>query len=163
MCSGRETHSLVINAATVDNTLLEVEIRGTPQPQGAIRSLGKGRPSIHANAERLLPWREVVQHACELAMAASTTATWPITGPVAVELTFTVRKPTSAPKTRRIWPTTRPDIDKLARAILDALTNAGVLRDDSQVTTLIAHKAYPNEQRDTLPTPGLLLRLREIS
>ena len=42
-------------------------------------------------------------------------------------------------------PITKPDVDKLARACLDGMTDAGVFRDDSQVTTLTARKRYTTE------------------
>jgi Holliday junction resolvase RusA-like endonuclease len=40
--------------------------------------------------------------------------------------------------------TSRPDSDNLAKAVLDALTNLGLWRDDSQVSTLIVVKNYSN-------------------
>jgi hypothetical protein len=39
---------------------LTVTVLGVPVPQGAIRSLGTGRPSVHANAKALHPWRQMV-------------------------------------------------------------------------------------------------------
>lgn len=88
---------------------------------------------------------------------------WPHLGPVEVELAFTVKKPQSAPKRKRTWPITRPDIDKLSRTILDALTNSGAIRDDSQVVVLHARKTYPLEHPDALLSPGSLLRVWTIS
>ncbi len=43
-------------------------VPGIPQPQASVRSLGKGRPSIHGNAERLLPWRAAVTAHCRQAI-----------------------------------------------------------------------------------------------
>src|SRR6266702_4361868 len=104
--------------------LLQVVVRGTPIGQGSIRSLGKGRPSVHANAATLLPWRTDMQLAIETAMCNGDPAiVWPVTGPVEVTLAFTMRKPTTAPKRKRTWPVVRPDLDHLVRAALDALTN----------------------------------------
>jgi Holliday junction resolvase RusA-like endonuclease len=37
--------------------ILTVQVPGLPVPQGSIRNLGRGRPSVHANADKLLPWR----------------------------------------------------------------------------------------------------------
>lgn len=48
-------------------------------------------------------------------------------------------RPKSAPKTKTLAAVKRPDIDKLARAILDALTDVW-LRDDSHVVELCATK-----------------------
>lgn len=38
------------------------------------------------------------------------------------------------------WP--RPDIDNLSKAVLDAMTGAGVWNDDAQVVRLVAEKRY---------------------
>jgi crossover junction endodeoxyribonuclease RusA len=103
----------------------------------------------------MLPWRTQVQNAIEEAMSAE--MVWPVLGPIAVAVTFTVKKPASAPKKRRTYPATRPDVDKLARCVLDALTASGCIKDDGQVTTLIARKVYPGQTWDALFTPGLRL------
>lgn len=139
---------------------LVVEVRGLPVPQGSIRSLGKGRPSIHSNAERLLPWRDRVQTAFEqqLRCAAGQPGLFgpfPLTGPVIVDATFTMSKPKSAPKKRRTFPTTQPDTDKLQRAIGDAMQAAGVVKNDSQIIQWGARKVYPLEAPQSLPVPGL--------
>lgn len=60
--------------------------------------------------------------------------------PVRVSITFVFEKPKSAPK-RRTRPTVKPDIDKLTRACMDALT--GILyHDDAQVVDDEHHKIY---------------------
>lgn len=38
--------------------------------------------------------------------------------------------------------TTRPDLDKLTRAVFDALTDAHIWHDDAQVVGLVATKRY---------------------
>lgn len=139
---------------------LRIEVRGVPVPQGSIRSLGTGRPSIHSNARRLLPWRERVQAVFEAAMrnvAVQESGRFPLVGPVAVDATFTMPKPKSAPKRRRTFPTPRPDVDKLLRAVFDAMQAAGVVKDDAQVIDVSARKVYPDEAPQALPVPGLFL------
>lgn len=139
--------------------VLRIEVRGLPVPQGSIRSLGAGRPSIHSNRERLLPWREQVQHALEDAMVRERVFghQFPLEGPVATDATFTMRKPKSAPKGRRTFPISRPDLDKCLRAVNDAATAAGVWRDDSQVVQSIERKVFPLEAPQALEVPGLYL------
>lgn len=132
-------------------------VLGDPVGQGRISFLGKGRPAVHSNAKTLLPWRAQVQQAAEDAIASGFwhTRTWPIEGqPVAVDVTFTMRKPLAAPKRRTTWPITRPDSDHLLRAVLDALTAAGAWRDDSQVVEATVRKAYPGEHAQALHVPG---------
>jgi crossover junction endodeoxyribonuclease RusA len=64
-------------------------------------------------------------------------------GPVLVTLAFGLARPASAPKRRRTWPIAARsgDVDKLARACLDAVTGV-LLADDSQVVGLAVTKAY---------------------
>lgn len=107
-----------------DRTLC-VFVRGRPRPQGSKRIV-RGR--MIESSRGLAAWR------CALAMsllAARQEAggDWPITGAATVSMVFYLRRVTA-----------RPDIDKLTRAVLDALTEAGVLRDDSQVIELFALK-----------------------
>lgn len=62
-------------------------------------------------------------------------------GPVGIALTFFMPRPKSLPKTRPTPMTKRPDIDKLARAALDALTGC-FFTDDARVTRLMTEKRY---------------------
>jgi Holliday junction resolvase RusA-like endonuclease len=59
--------------------------------------------------------------------------------PVAVGLRFYIPRPKS--KKKAAYPDTKPDIDKLARAALDALSTV-IFRDDAQVVALQARKVY---------------------
>lgn len=129
---------------------------GTPAPAGSKRHVGGGR-IIETNAN-VKPWREAVKHAA-LAVKPAT----PLDGPLKVEFVFTLRKPASAPKRRRTWPVRKPDVSKLARATEDALTDAGVWRDDAQVVSLLAHKVYaePEDSR-ALETPGVVIRVWRV-
>jgi crossover junction endodeoxyribonuclease RusA len=89
------------------------------------------------------PWRERVALAAHNAMNGAA----PIAGyPVLLELKFCMPRPASAPKTKTPPAIKRPDADKLARAVLDAMTNV-VFGDDSQVVDLCITKriAGPDE------------------
>jgi Holliday junction resolvase RusA-like endonuclease len=61
-------------------------------------------------------------------------------GPVKVQITFHLPRPKSRPK-RHTHPDVRPDLDKLQRAVLDALTGIA-WRDDAQVCAIAAEKCY---------------------
>jgi Holliday junction resolvase RusA-like endonuclease len=75
-------------------------------------------------------------------------------GAVEVRLGFDLPRPithygtgrnTGVVKTRAPeHPTTMPDLDKLTRCVLDACTDAGLWRDDSQVIYLVTAKRYTN-------------------
>jgi Holliday junction resolvase RusA-like endonuclease len=128
-------------------------VRGVPVPQGSKRALvhrSTGRAVvIEQGGQRHKDWRADVKAAAAEAMELSQGQPFELlTGPVGVSICFTVPKPKSAPKTRRTWPDKRPDLDKLVRTILDAITGE-VIADDAQVVQLLASKVYPGED-----TPG---------
>jgi len=118
--------------------MVRVFVAGVPQPQGSARAFVRGRRAIVTTANpQLHGWRELVTHGVHAALPAE----WRLLeGPVTVTLVFALPKPPSVPK-RRTVPTTRPDVDKLARAVLDALTGL-VFHDDAQVVLLTAMKTY---------------------
>jgi Holliday junction resolvase RusA-like endonuclease len=62
---------------------------------------------------------------------------WAPKVPLTVILDFTMP---ATLKDRTGWCAVRPDIDKLCRAVLDGLTDAGTVADDSQIAQLIATK-----------------------
>jgi crossover junction endodeoxyribonuclease RusA len=132
-------------------TALVVRVPGIPVPQGSLRALGAGRPTVHANAAALKPWRATV--IAHLQDEMHHAGDWPLDGPVSVRLTFVLPRPKSAPKSRT-WPDKKPDIDRLTRAALDSLTQSGAVHDDAQVCHLEALKAYG--------VPGMVLTLRPL-
>jgi Holliday junction resolvase RusA-like endonuclease len=72
----------------------------------------------------------------------------PYTGPVQLQVTALRQKPKAAPKTKRTWPTGRPDWDNLGKLVSDAL-NGIVYRDDSQVCRAYVEKDYTSPERPT--------------
>jgi crossover junction endodeoxyribonuclease RusA len=114
-----------------------IVVRGTPAPQGSKRHVGGGRMIEMSKA--VGPWREAVRAETQRAMGTE--------GPpfgfdaVAVEIDFYMPRPKSTPK-RTLWPAKRPDVDKLARAVLDGLTDGGAWVDDGQVVRLRVEKHY---------------------
>lgn len=129
--------------------LARINIAGSPAPQGsktAIRrppyliegTSASGR-ALHAH------WREAVAAEARRWVEAGGT---PTGEPVAVELTFRLPRLASMPVRSYKFQTTRPDVDKLTRAVLDALT--GLLwRNDAQVCQLAAMKRYADPDEAT--------------
>ena len=70
----------------------------------------------------------------------------PILGPVTVVMTFHMPRPKSV---MRRYPNSAPDLDKLIRACGDSLQQSGILANDGQIVTLVAHKIYAAETGDT--------------
>jgi crossover junction endodeoxyribonuclease RusA len=116
--------------------VLSVFVPGNPAPQGSKTPRGRmgQRVQLVESSKAVGPWRSTVAyHVAQVYTGA------PLDGPLSVRLEFVMRRPTSTPKRRTPPAVRKPDIDKLARAILDALT-AVAWRDDSQVTDLRASK-----------------------
>lgn len=107
-------------------------------------------------------WRDDVKAAAERVIAD--TGHKAIDGPVRVRMVFTVRKPTTAPKRRRTWPQSMPDLSKLCRSTEDALTAAGVWKDDARVVeyTRLA-KVYPGEDPEAMDVPGVRIAVELVT
>lgn len=138
-----------------------VKLFGYPVPQGSMTCVGRGghhnvQPS---NKDALHAWRQRV------AAAGRTIPVTGLTGPLGVEITFTFPRPATIPLTKRAWPAIQKlDVDKLARAALDGLTDSGLWLDDGLVVELTARKAYPDTPGcpDRLDRPGALIRIYPI-
>lgn len=113
--------------------VLHVFVPGHAAPQGSKKHLGKG--VLVESSKQVRPWRESVRwHLLD------TWHTEQLDGPVAVDLMFVLKRPASTPKRRTPAAVKKPDLDKLARAVLDAIGSAGVWRDDAQVVALVSGK-----------------------
>jgi crossover junction endodeoxyribonuclease RusA len=111
-------------------------VPGVPAPQGSAKAFviaGRARVT-HANG-KTMPWR------AEVAAVAGNRhgIYWPRPMVVRLNLMFVMPRRAAEPKTRDVPHTRKPDIDKLSRAILDALTGVW-FEDDSQVVALHAEK-----------------------
>lgn len=63
----------------------------------------------------------------------------PLTGPQRLDLVLVMPARKKEPQPGS-WHTVKPDLDKLIRAIDDALTTAGIITDDSTITAITALK-----------------------
>lgn len=121
--------------------MISFTVLGIPKPQGSKRAYvnkhtGRAQLVDQAGAP-LQDWRVDVQQAAIIAMDGRP----PYDCPIYISLRFHLQRPKSHPKNRQTWPATRPDIDKLARAVLDALTHI-CFHDDGQVVFLSVAKAW---------------------
>lgn len=131
-------------------------VYGEPAPQGSKRHVGGGR-MIESSA-KVKPWRQDVVAAAREAMAGP--GGWAaLDGPLCVEMTFTLRKPASAPKKRTTYPDRKPDLSKLVRSTEDALVTAGVIADDARIVSMEARKVYPGEHHLALDATGARVRV----
>lgn len=113
-------------------TAVQFRVEGVPAPQGS-KSQSRNGHMYEAN-KRLKPWRNKVTAAARLAHHAP-----PIDAPVEVIAKFYLPRP-KRPKFDQ--PATPADLDKYQRAIGDALTQAGVVKDDARIVHWDAWKRY---------------------
>ena len=140
--------------------MIEFFVPGLPITQGSKRAfINKytGRAQMIEDNVKLKPWRWTVGVTAAMAMAKRPH----IKGPVRIRLQFLFPRPKSHYGTGRNYdklkdkapavPTGKPDLDKLQRAVFDALTHV-VWTDDAQVTEVFAMKRYNQE-------PGVLVAI----
>lgn len=110
---------------------------------------GKGRPRVTSRGTFTLKdtimYENLVRHSCKLGR--------PLEGMIKATIIayYPIPKSTSNKKREQmikgdIRPTKKPDIDNIAKSILDSINNIAY-HDDSQVTDLITRKWYGEEPR----------------
>jgi crossover junction endodeoxyribonuclease RusA len=124
--------------------LLKFEVKGTAAPQGSKRGAVRGRTKtgkpkvvMIESAAGLAAWRADVAAAAEVAAGPY----WePLDGPLLCRLLVFLPKP----KTTKFgdYPAGPPDVDKLQRAIGDALTKSKVITDDARIVQWVAGKRW---------------------
>lgn len=136
---------------------IEFFVAGNPIPQGSMKAFmpkGARFPVVtHNKTADLKSWRGVVAYSARDAMSRSG-ALMIVSGPVSVKIDFLLHRPRAHYGTGKnadklkpnapAYSVSKPDIDKLERAILDALTGV-VWTDDSQVAHVEKWKHYSQE------------------
>ena len=124
-------------------------VPGIPQPKGSSKAFASrhtGKIIVQNANKKSMPWQNQVSWEANERRPET-----PWLGPMSISLEFTFTKP---PTSKRQSPTVRPDLDKLARNILDSLEKI-FYHNDAQVTALFLSKAYAD-------APGVLIGIREV-
>ena len=146
---------------------IEFQVRGLPVPQGSAKAFPNpktGGSIVVTQTPKLKAWREAIASEARRAVDHISAMLDDGTGDafheprlgkfeliesaVCVSLLFSFDKPKSRKK--EIHMRTRPDLDKLIRAVLDGCTNV-IWKDDSQVCHITATKIYG--------VPGVVVRI----
>ena len=138
--------------------IVDVIVIGRPQQKGSKRAFATPRPGGGVNVRQVeanqnaKPW----QHAIAATISEHRTTDNLVRGPVVVTLRFYFKRPKSHYRTGRNAAVlkdsapdhmiTTPDVDKLARTALDALTGS-VIADDAQVISATSDKRYGEPER----------------
>jgi Holliday junction resolvase RusA-like endonuclease len=126
--------------------VLQVKVKGAAAPQGsktAFTNKYTGRTVLVEASKKLKPWRAEVSEA--FAQEAKAQGWQKIDKDVAAHVTviYRFKKPKSV---KRIHHTVKPDLDKLARGILDGITQSALVwADDSQAVSIFVAKEYGAE------------------
>jgi crossover junction endodeoxyribonuclease RusA len=108
-------------------------VLGLPVPQGSMKHVGGGR--IVSKSPKLKEWRSKIAQIVRDQVGEPAHR-----HPVSVTVIFTFNKPKTV---KRDLPTVPPDLDKLQRAIGDALSiDVKYLEDDAQIIEWHAQKLY---------------------
>ena len=144
---------------------IEFTVFDEPKPQGSKKGFaykdkktGRILATVSEDNEKLMPWRQAVIHTTREAMRQylieNPAAVFPIDGPIAFGVIYRMPRPKShhTPKGNvssswRHWHTVTPDMDKLDRALWDALKIAGLIADDSNICKrIIGEKIYSDSR-----------------
>ncbi|MFB7496024.1 RusA family crossover junction endodeoxyribonuclease [Streptomyces sp. NPDC056161] len=151
----------------------EVTVYGAPAPQGSKspkRNKHTNRIHLVESSKYVKPWRDDVVAASLQARGRG----WkPLTGPLAAEMIFTLTRPKThfgtGRNSERVRPSAPwipagvPDLSKLARSTEDALTTAGIYRDDALVVEyrrlMKRYHTDHGQVPDVMEVSGCVIRL----
>jgi Holliday junction resolvase RusA-like endonuclease len=138
--------------------MITFTIPGEPQGKGRARI---GRVGAHARMftpAKTMAYEGLVAHIAAQAMNGRP----PLTEACAVEMTITHNVPASWSKKKSasalagdIYPTKKPDVDNVIKAIFDAMNNV-VWKDDTQAVEVVCKKKYGE-------VPGVSISLRVLN
>lgn len=116
--------------------MIQFVVHGVPAPQGSKRHVGRG--ILVESSKKVAPWREAVKwEAIRVHQGRP-----PMDGPLHVDIAFFVPRPKSTKKGAQPITRTSGDIDKLQRSTFDAITDSGMIRDDSQIVSVDVTKEF---------------------
>lgn len=127
-------------------TSLTFRAVGIPKGQPRARACIRGRHAGIYDPGTADDWKSIVR--------AAAMKEWdkvPFDGPLSVDILFWIPRPKSHYKRQELrddapyWCVTKPDRDNLDKAVLDALTSAGIIADDCLVAAGNITKLYASE------------------
>lgn len=144
-----------MTTAAVEPQRVTFAVRGAePIPQGSGRVITNQRTQmsqIISDNPRLRAWRRRIRHEAQFHLTEG--RGYPLYGPVELHLRFYLKAPLRVSRAKRhiVEPAVYPDLDKLTRAVFDALskdhgTPGIAYKDDGQVTRVKAEKVYAVEE-----------------
>lgn len=130
-------------SSSTPDSVIHFFVPGVPVPQGS-KSVSRSGHLYDVNAKQLKAWRKKIAE-----VIAGLGIETQIVGPVSLSVTFCFERPKShfnksgLTKNAPRMHTSKPDLDKLIRALGDGIaTDAQLLKDDSYIVSVNAEKRY---------------------
>ena len=127
--------------------MIQLHVHGDPKGQPRPRAYNRNGKVGMYDAGTADGWKASIQFAALAALEDVPVV--PLAGPFSVEIAFCMKRPKShfrangdLKETAPTFVSKKPDIDNMAKAVLDALTQAGVWRDDAEVSVLGCIKKF---------------------
>lgn len=143
------------------NSLLYVQIVGTPKAQPRPRAFSRGGMARIYNPTTAEGWKYELANQIKHCIPPE-----PFECPVKVQMEFRFQRPsthytskgelTKAAKRDKIYHTQKPDFDNLEKAVSDCLTELGFWRDDTQVVEWSGSKQWVSTM------PGMFLKIDKL-
>lgn len=138
-------------------------VPGVPVPKGSAKAFYNRKAgkvvTMQTNRDKQTPWASLIAYSAQEAGCKATD------GPVSIFMEFIFARPQNHYGTGRnagtlkttapYWHTVTPDLDKLERCVLDALTGVA-WHDDKQVVNISSSKGYPHT---TSPRMGVTIAI----
>lgn len=141
--------------------MISFHVIGRPYPQGSKKAFTDKRGHARLTESSGLSfaaWRNAMTEAAVRARGTNA----PISGPVGVDVTFRFAMPASRSKADRVhgiaWKGVAPDLDKLQRALADALEASKLIGSDAQIAQWHAQKIEIFDGWE-----GIQITIRELS
>ena len=135
---------------------IDFQVFGVPIPKGSMKSFmrpGMRFPIVTHDNLKSRPWADGIR----LQAQQHAPAGGPWDGAVELHATFYLPRPKSLPK-RIMYPTKKPDLDKLVRNLKDALKGV-IYLDDAQVIHTVSAKHYATAEAP----PSVVVSLRRVA
>lgn len=130
----------------------DFHVTGHPATQGSKKAFKRGKKVVLVEMDPKLPaWRQAVKDAAEVTRGALD----PLDGALTVIVDFFMPAPAKSKFGDK--PAGPPDLDKLQRAVGDALTASGIIADDARIVRWVAQKHW------ALDEPGAHIRIAPAS
>ena len=141
---------------------IEFRVRGIPKAQPRVKAVSRGKFARVYTPWNADSWKSLIMWSAREEISRHGPSWRPLSGPLAFMATFTLPRPKAHYKANGTlkekvpdYVETKPDIDNLVKALMDALVDVQVMDDDRTVAVLSVSKRYGAD-------PGCTVSIDEI-